>query len=388
MHYNFDEIIDRRQSDSVKWATGKVFGDPEVLPLWVADMDFRAPQPVVDALHQRVEHGVYGYMIRPDSLYQAVIQWLNRRHGWSIEKEWLLVNPGVVPAINLALQAFTQPGDKVIVQPPVYYPFFSSIQNNGRQMIENQLVEENGYYHMDFDTLERQMCDPRARMLILCSPHNPVGRVWTHEELTRLAELCVKHQILLISDEIHHDLVFKPASHMSIASLSPEVARNTITLLAPSKTFNLAGFHTSLAVISDERLRQRFNAVQDSIGVGYTTSFGALAMETAYAQGEDWLEQVLVYMQGNLDFLASFLAERLPQVRLRQPEGTYLAWLDFRALGLSQSELNLRLLKQAKVGLNDGAIFGAGGQGFQRMNLGCPRVILQQALERMAASLV
>ena len=387
MPENFDEIIDRRQSDSVKWATGRVFGDEAILPLWVADMDFRAPQAVIEALRARVEHGVFGYTMPGAGLHQAVMDWLSRRHGWPVEKSWITFTPGVVPAINLALLAFTQPGDKVIIQPPVYYPFFNVVNNNGRQLIENPLIEEDGFYRMDFDGLERQMCDPRARMLILCSPHNPVGRVWRVEELTRLAELCLKHHILLISDEIHHDLVFRPHRHIPVATLSQEAARNTVTLLAPSKTFNLAGLHTSVTVIADEQLRRRFTSAQDNIGVGHTTIFGALALETAYAQGEGWLEEVLAYLEGNLDFITGFLAARLPGVKMRKPEGTYLAWLDFRGLNLGPEELNKRLLKDARVGLNDGGMFGAGGQGFQRVNVGCPRATLAQALERMAAVL-
>lgn len=387
MAVNFDEIIDRRQSDSVKWATGRVFGSEEVLPLWVADMDFRAPEAVIAALKARVEHGVFGYMIHEAGLYQAVMDWLSRRHAWQVEKEWITFTPGVVPAINLALQAFTQPGDKVILQPPVYHPFFHCVKNNGRQILENPLVEEDGFYRMDFEDLARQMQDPRARMLILCSPHNPVGRVWRADELERLVTLCLEHNILLISDEIHHDLVFKPHHHTPAAALSAEAARNTVTLLAPSKTFNLAGLHTSLAVIADENLRRRFENALENVGVGHTTVFGALALQTAYAQGEDWLEQALAYMEGNLDFMQAYLAQHLPQVKMRKPEGTYLAWLDFRGLGLKVEELNERLVKGARVGLNDGSMFGAGGQGFQRVNVGCPRATLAQALQRMAEEL-
>ncbi len=387
MAVNFDEIIDRRQSDSVKWATGRVFGSEEVLPLWVADMDFRAPEAVIAALKARVEHGVFGYMIHEAGLYQAVMDWLGRRYAWQVEKEWITFTPGVVPAINLALQAFTQPGDKVILQPPVYHPFFHCVKNNGRQILENPLIEEDGFYRMDFEGLARQMQDPRARMLILCSPHNPVGRVWRADELERLVALCLEHNILLISDEIHHDLVFKPHHHTPAAALSAEAARNTVTLLAPSKTFNLAGLHTSLAVIADENLRRRFENALENVGVGHTTVFGALALQTAYAQGEDWLEQALAYMEGNLDFMQAYLAQHLPQVKMRKPEGTYLAWLDFRGLGLKVEELNERLVKGARVGLNDGSMFGAGGQGFQRVNVGCPRATLAQALQRMAEEL-
>lgn len=304
-----------------------------------------------------------------------------------MQKEWVSITPGVVPAINLAIQAFTQPGDKVIVQPPVYFPFFSSVKNNGRYLIENHLIEENGIYRMDFDALEQQMADRRARMLILCSPHNPVGRVWQRDELERLAELCLRHQVLLVSDEIHHDLVFPPHKHIPTALLSPEVAASTITLLAPSKTFNLAGLHTSLAIIPDQTLRHRFAAQLDAVGVGHSTIFGALGLETAYAHGEAWLEELLLYLKGNVDRLSAFLAERLPQVKMRPPEGTYLAWLDFRGLGLSQADLNHLLLKRAKVGLNDGEMFGAGGTGFQRLNFGCPRALLNQALEQIAEAI-
>jgi cystathionine beta-lyase len=383
MKYNFDEIIERRGTDSVKWNTGMIFNEPEALPLWVADMDFRAPQPVVDALVERAVHGVFGYISRSDSFCQAIIDWAGRRHGWRIEQPWIVTSPGVVPALSLAVQALTLPGDKVIIQPPVYMPFLSIVPDNGRQLLLNPLKVENGRYEMDYAGLEQKMQDRRARMLILCNPHNPVGRVWHEDELRRLGDLCLKYKILLLSDEIHADVVFPGHRHIPIASLSPEFGANAITFMAPSKTFNIAGLTSSFAVISEPRLREQFTLFQNNLHISANNIFGVRALEAAYTCGEEWLDQLLEYLEGNLDFMLDFLRRRIPRLKAHKPEGTYLVWLDCRALGLPQQDLCGFFARKAKVGLNDGATFGTGGEGFMRVNVACPRATLRQALEQI-----
>ena len=384
--YNFDEIIDRRASDSLKWATGQIFGKNDAIPLWVADMDFRAPQPVIDAIVERARQGIFGYPLRSGSFYQSVINWFSRRHDWQVEKSWIEPNPGVVTALTVAVLSCTQPGDKVIIQPPVYFPFFHSVKNNGRHLIENRLKIENGRYVMDYNALETQMKDPRARLLVLCSPHNPVGRVWTAEELRRLADLCLQNNIVLVSDEIHCDLVFSGHHHTPTASLSPEIAHNTITLVSPSKTFNLAGLNSSVAIIANPELRKRFTIMTEGAHVGGSSIFGLVGLETAYTAGEEWLEQLLIYLECNLDTLDNFIQQHIPRLKLYRPQGTYLAWLDCRDLGLGPVELRSFMLNRAGLGLNDGAAFGPGGEAFQRINFACPRALLQQALDQLEAA--
>jgi len=384
--YNFDEIIDRRASDSVKWATGAIFNQEDAIPMWVADMDFRSPQPVVDAMVERARHGVFGYPRRSEVYLQAITGWFERRHGWQIEPGWIEPTPGVVISLSLAVLAFTQPGDKVIVQPPVYFPFFHIVKNNGRQIVENRLKIENGRYVMDYDALEGQLKDPRVRMLVLCSPHNPVGRVWTAEELRMLGEMCVKHNVVLVSDEIHCDLVYPGHRHVPTCTLSPEIAQNTVVLASPSKTFNLAGLSSSFAIIPNPELRRRYTVATDSIHIGGINIFGLLGVEAAYTTGEEWLDQALAYLGCNLDTLQTFVEQRLPRLKLYRPEGTYLAWLDFNGLGLDPAALRRMVLKDAGLGLNDGAAFGAGGEGFQRMNVACRGALLEQALAQLEAA--
>lgn len=385
VRYNFDEIIDRTQSDSVKWGVNEtLFGRKDVLSMWVADMDFRAPEPVVRAISARAEQGIYGYVARPDSFYQSVINWLQKRHGWQTQRGWQVTTPGVVPAISLAIQAYTQPGDKIIIQSPVYHPFFHLILNNGRQIVENELINTDGYYQMDFDLLEKQAADTRVKMLILCSPHNPVGRVWKREELTRLAEICQTHGVVVISDEIHSDLVYSWAKHTPLASISEKLADNTVTLVAPSKTFNIAGLHTSTAIISNPQLYHRFSQVIENLGIGGSSIFGVVAFEAAYRYGEEWLEQLLPYLEGNMIALVDFVARQIPRIKVCRPEGTYLVWLDCRSLGLSRVELKQFMIQKAGLGLDEGAVFGRPGEGFMRLNAACPRPVLMRALNQLA----
>ncbi|MBI5302429.1 MAG: putative C-S lyase [Chloroflexi bacterium] len=387
MQYDFDRVIDRRNTDSSKWGfNASTFGDADLLSMWVADMDFESPAPVIEALHQRAAHGIFGYPTRPASYFEAIIGWMSKRHQWEIKREWITCVPGVVPALVLALRALTQPGDKVIVQQPVYHPFAHIVHNNGRQLVVNHLKLANGRYEMDHDELER-LIDARTKALILCSPHNPVGRVWTRAELERLGEICVRRNVVILSDEIHHDLVFKAFKHIPTACISDAIAQNTLTFIAPSKTFNIPGLGAAAVITSNPRLRAQYNVEVENAALLVGNVFGNIALEAAYRYGAEWLDQLLDYLQGNFDFLIAFLRERIPQIKVICPEGTYLAWLDCRALGLSDAGLRDLFRKRAKLLLNDGAMFGAGGEGFYRMNLGCPRAVLAEALDRLARAI-
>ncbi len=390
-NWNFDEVVSRKDTKAIKWDQEfmkdyfKV--DVELLPLWVADMDFRAPKALLDALKRRVEHGIFGYSLPGDSYYKAIIDWFQRKHNWIIEKEWLLFAPGVVPAIQFIIQTFTVPGDKIIIQEPVYYPFKSSIQENGRIVLNNQLVIKNNRYEIDFKDLEEKCKTPRVKLLILCSPHNPVARVWTKEELTKLGKICNKHNVLVISDEIHCDLVLPDQTHVPYASITKKFADKSITCTAPSKTFNIAGLKTSNTIISNKILREKLAITMQNVSIRSSGIFGGLALETVYNECEDWLEDLLVYLKSNFDFMVKYFEENIPGAVVFDLEGTYLAWVDFRALGLDPKKLDEIIKKEAKVGLDDGAMFGESGSGFQRFNLACPKSILEEALGRIRDSL-
>lgn len=383
MDYNFDKGINRHNTACLKWDfVDSFYGGVDLLPLWVADMDFEAPKEVVSAIVERAKHGAYGYTAMPEAFYTSFINWVNKRHSWSLEKEWLCFTPGVVAALNLAILSYTRPGDEIVVQSPVYYPFMSSINNNDRELVYNPLIFDGKSYKMDLEGLEK-LITPKTKMLILCNPHNPVGRVWTREELLSLGDICLKHNILIVSDEIHCDLIFKPKVHIPIASLSEELAQNTITCMAPSKTFNLAGLMLSSIIIPSEKLRAQFNKTIDSLGLIMSNIFGITAFEAAYTHGEPWLEALLPYLKGNCDYAINFIKERLPMLKPLVPEGTYLLWVDFNALKLSDEALKSFIVNKAKLALDEGIIFGPGGEGFQRINLACPRHILKEALERL-----
>ena len=385
MKYNFDEVIDRKNTDSMKWSASYLeqhFGSADCVPLWVADMDFRTAQPVIDAVTERAGHGIYGYALAGDEFYEAVIKCQKRRNGWEVKKEWIVFSPGVVPALWHIVRTFCSPGEKVILQSPVYYPFYKVIEDNGCQVINNRLINNGGRYEMNFEELERQAEDSSVKMMILCSPHNPVGRVWTKEELRRVSEICFANDVLLVSDEIHSDLVFRPNVHTPAASLSEELMMNTITCMAPSKTFNLAGVQVSDVIVPDRRLRRKLAGSLKSAGV-MPNVFGLAAQTAAYNEGEEWLEQLLEYLAGNLDFMENFITSELPEVKFRRPEGTYLAWLDFSGYGFTTEELQNRMKNKAGVALDDGYIFGDGGEPCQRINFACPRSVLIKAMERL-----
>ena len=387
MNYNFDEIIDRRNTASVKYdLRGAYFGNENVIPMWVADMDFKTPSFVIDELRKRLEHEIMGYTFRPDSYYEAIIQWVKKRHNWNIQKDWISFSPGVVPAVNMAVLAFTNPGDKIIIQQPVYFPFFSAIKNHNRILVNNPLVFRNGRYYMDYDDLRKKI-DPEVKMLILCNPHNPTGNVWTKEEIQKLADICMEKNVLILSDEIHSDLVFKGNVHTPTASLSGDISGNVITFMAPSKTFNLAGLSTSVIIGSDKKLLSKFNAVLENVHVGGGNIFGQVALEAAYKHGAGWLDELLDYLEGNVEFMVKYLGRHIPQIKPVVPEATYMAWLDCRELGMDRNELKNFMIHKAGIGFSDGTLFGEEGAGFQRINFGCPRSVLKEALDKLGSTL-
>jgi cystathionine beta-lyase len=379
----FDKVVDRTGTESLKWVYPReVLGVDGAVPMWVADMDFEAPPAVVEALRRRVEHGVFGYPLVPPSVFQAAIAWLKRRHGWEIGKKDMAMTPGIVPALNYCVRAFTRPGDPVIIQTPVYHPFFYAIENNDRRVVRNPLRFDGRRYTMDLDDL-RTKIDAPGRMLILCSPHNPVGRVWTRPELEALGRIAVERDLLVVADEIHHDIVFAGHRHHVFAALAPELGQQTVTCLAPSKTFNIAGLTTAAVVAANPDLRKRFEDEAERSGFDLGNALGLVAFEAAYRHGESWLEELLPYLAANAALLERFLAERVPRVRLVPPEGTYLALLDGRALGIDPGALNDFFLKTAGVYFSDGRIFGDEAAGFVRINFGCPRSVLLDALARI-----
>lgn len=378
---NFDEPLNRRQSESIKW---RLF-DEDVLPMWVADMDFRSPEPVMEALHQRIEHGVFGYPGMLDGLVETIVARMQNQYGWSIQPEDVMLVPGVVTGFNYTAHALCNPGEGMLMQTPVYHPFLDAPKNAGLLRQETLLVrDEAGQYQVDFEAFEAAIT-PQTRLFLLCNPHNPVGRVFRREELERMADICLRHGLLICSDEIHCDLVFAPNRHIPIASLAPEIAQNTVTLMAPSKTYNIAGLECSFAVVPNPQLREKLQNGRQGL-VGFVNILGQTAALAAYQHGQPWLDALLAYLKDNLDTLERTVREELPGVSIARPEGTYLAWLDCRETGLEDS--CAFFLKEARVAVNDGREFGRGGEGFVRFNFGCPRAQLNEALERMKSALL
>ncbi|VEF47123.1 class I and II aminotransferase [Bacillus freudenreichii] len=385
---NFDVDIDRKDTRSMKWdGMKKVFGRDDLLPMWVADMDFRPPQEVIDAFRERVDHGVFGYTIVTDRLAEAICNWTKMRHDWDIKPEWLLYSPGVIPSVHTAIQAFTNPGDKILVQSPVYTPFFHMIERNSREVANSPLVLKNGRYEIDFEDFEEKLSNG-VKIFLLSSPHNPAGRVWEKEELTRLAKLCKKYNVLIVSDEIHADLVAAPNKHIPLASLDESFADFTMTLMAPTKTFNLAGVQASFTVVPNKNLRTKVAAVQASEGFSMLNTFGAIAMEAAYTYGGTWLDGALKYIRSNIDYVKEEIGSQIPLLEVIDPEGTYLVWIDCRKLGLSDAELKKRILEKGRLALNFGNAYGPGGEGFIRMNVACPKETVIEGVRRLKIALV
>lgn len=380
---NFDELINRENTISIKWDGRKnYFGTEDVLPMWVADMDFRVAPCISEAVTNRAKEDIYGYSLRPAEYFDSIVSWVDRRHSWEIEKEWILYSPGIVPALNIAVQTYTKPGDKVMVQPPVYHPFFLAVENNHRELVYNPLVLNNGKYYFDFDDLEKKLAGG-VKLLLLSNPHNPTGRSWNKEELQTLGEMCVKYGTIMVSDDIHADLTLPGHKHIPLVSISEDIAAHTLTCIAPSKTFNLAGLATSSVVISDTKLRKAFNTSLDQLHITMGNLFGTVASIAAYSHGDSWLDQLLTYIVGNINFVDSYLKKYLPGIKLIRPEATYLLWLDFRSLGWSPKKTKDFLIKQAKLGFNDGRVYRTGGEGFQRMNVACPGTVVEEAMDRM-----
>jgi cystathionine beta-lyase len=384
VRYDFDRVIERRGTGSVKWdMLATRFEAKDAIPMWVADMDFESPQPVVDALVKRAQHGVYGYSLHPDDYADAIVGWQKRRHGWQIQPEWLSESPGVVSGLSWVVDALTKPGDRIIIQPPVYHPFSALVNALERTVVENPLRFDGKRYTMDFDDLRSKAKGCRA--IILCSPHNPVGRVWTAEELRELGTICIENGVLVISDEIHADLIYPEFRHTPFGSLGDAFARHSVTCIAPSKTFNLAGLATSLVILPDPDLKARYEAHLGRLHVRAGGIFGNLAMTVAYREGDEWLDQLLPYLAGNRDLVMENLS-RGP-VKPIAPEGTYLMWLDCRELGMADEPLDKFFRQEAKVVMNAGAMFGAGGSGFMRLNVGCPRSVVADALSQIEGAL-
>lgn len=384
MSFDFDREISRAGTSTVKYDGCKAtFGTENVQPMWVADMDFAAPDAVTRALTERAAHPIYGYTIPPESVYQALIDWMQHRHHWRIEREWILLVPGVVPSLNAVVMALTEPGEGVIVQPPVYFPFFSAATNSGRALILNPLRLRDGRYEIDFDHLES--CAQQARLLLLCSPHNPVGRVWTPEELARVLDIARKHDLTILSDEIHADLIYPGFRHHALGKLAQD-GYNIVTAVAPSKTFNIPGLGLSALIVPDRERRNAINRVLDMIHMSAGNPFSLAAFEAAYREGGPWLDALMAYLRQTRDEAARNIEERLPGIKLIQPEGTYLLWLDCRELGMSDADLKRFMIHEARLGLSPGTIFGEGGSGFMRMNIGAPRLKVLEALAKLHAA--
>ena len=392
MSYDFDTVVPRHGSNASKWEfhkgdhwdrTRPEYGDDQVLPMWVADMDFLCAPAIREALKKRAEHGIYGYTKPTDDYLQIVTDWFRRRQGWEMKPEWIVTVPGVVTTLNLCVRSFVTPGKKVIIQQPVYHPFPKVVENNGGIVVNNGLVYENGRYRMDFDDLATKAADPDVQMLILCSPHNPVSRVWSGEELKRLSDICLANDVLLVADELHGDLIYSDQRFTTVASLGEEALQNTIICTAPSKAFNLAGLHLSNIAVPNPKLRERLGQAVGATGLYGVNPFSMDAVMAAYGQSEDWLDAAMAYIEANYRYMAEALAERVPQVSLVKPEGTYMVWLDCRRLGLDDAGLEDLMLNKAKLYLNEGYTFGPGGSGFERFNLACPRSIVERAVERL-----
>ena len=379
MKYNFDEIIPRRHTNSYKWDSSPT---DDILPLWVADMDFRTAPAIVEALAKRVNQGIFGYASVPNSYYNAVIQWFERRHTWHFEKEWIIYTSGVVPAVSAVIKALTSPGDGVIVQSPVYNCFFSSIRNNGCHIVTNPLIYENHTYRIDFEDLERKTADPNVKLLLLCNPHNPAGRVWTRNELIRIGEICQQNKVIVVSDEIHCELVFPGHTYTPFASISENHLWHSVTCLSPSKAFNLAGLQIANIIVRDETMRKKIDKAININEVCDVNPFGIEATIAAYNKSEEWLIQLLAYLKTNYDYLCNFFQTFLPQLPVTKLEGTYLVWNDCHALHLTSETLQSRLLKEKGLWLNSGTMYGIEGDGFLRWNIACPQSILRDALMR------
>lgn len=378
---DLDTVIDRRGTGCLKYDFAVQRGKPaDVLPFWVSDMDFKVAEPILDALRKRVDHGIFGYSESGESYFEALKNWQKENYGWDIEPEWLIKTPGVVPAINLAVKALTKEGDGILINRPVYYPFLEAIRKNGRKLVNSPLILKNDHYELDFDDLEAKIKAENVKLALLCSPHNPVGRVWTKEELSRYADICIRNGVKIVADEIHEDFTYPGFTHTTFATISKEAAQNAIICTAPSKTFNIAGLQTSNILIPNPEIRKAFQDALDSFGYDQLNTMGLVACEAAYSYGREWLDTVKEYIRLNVDFTRDYLKENLPKMKLIEPEGTYLLWIDASAYGLSDEDLEHKVVYDCHLWLDMGYIFGPEGNGFLRFNPACPRETLIKGL--------
>lgn len=385
MKYNFNERIDRSGNHSAKWAEmGMKFGRNDLTPIWVADMDIKTAPEILEAMRNKLEQEIFGYVYRPDSYYESAANWLKKRFGYEISPATLIHSPGVVPSMSILVKMLTKEIDKILIQSPVYPPFASSVKDNGRTLVENNLVkDENGYYTVDFEDLEKKLSCEDVTLFILCNPHNPVGRVWKKDELEKMGELCRKYNVRILADEIWRDLIMPGHKHIPMASLSKEIEDITITLFSPTKSFNLAGLQASFATFPRAEERKEFDDILGKMDVKRNNPFSLVAFEAAYEKCENWLEQLIEHIDGNMQYVIDFINEKLPMIKTAKPEGTYLMWLDFNGVGIPQDKIQDFLINEAKVAMNDGATFGENGKGFFRMNVACPRYMVEEAMEKI-----
>lgn len=389
MKYNFNERIDRSENHSAKWAEMEMkFGRSDLIPMWVADMDIKAAPEIVESMKKKVEQEIFGYVYRPDSYYKTATEWLKKRFGYEISPSSLIHSPGVVPSMSILVKMLTKNSDKILIQTPVYPPFASAVKDNGRELVENPLVkDEKGYYTIDFEDLEKKLSLGEVKLFILCNPHNPVGRVWKKEELLKMGELCKKYNVRILADEIWRDLIMPGYKHTPMASLSKDIEDITITLFSPTKSFNLAGLQASFATFPRAEERKEFDNILGQMDVKRNNPFSLVAFETAYEKCEDWLEELILHIDGNMQYVVDFINERLPEIKVVKPEGTYLMWLDFNGTKIPQDKIQEFLINEAKVAMNDGGSFGSNGKGFARMNVACPRYMVEEAMERIEKAL-
>ena len=389
MKYNFNERIDRSENHSAKWAEMEMkFGRSDLIPMWVADMDIKAAPEIVESMKKKVEQEIFGYVYRPDSYYKTATEWLKKRFGYEISPSSLIHSPGVVPSMSILVKMLTKTTDKILIQTPVYPPFASAVKDNGKELVENPLIkDEKGYYTIDFEDLEKKLSLDEVKLFILCNPHNPVGRVWKKEELLKMGELCKKYNVRILADEIWRDLIMPGYKHTPMASLSKGIEDITITLFSPTKSFNLAGLQASFVTFPRAEERKEFDNILGQMDVKRNNPFSLVAFETAYEKCEDWLEELILHIDGNMQYVVDFIAEKLPEIKVVKPEGTYLMWLDFNGTKIPQDKIQEFLINEAKVAMNDGGSFGSNGKGFARMNVACPRYMVEEAMERIEKAL-
>ena len=385
MKYNFNEKIDRRNNHSAKWEEmGNKFVSNDLWPMWIADMDLKTAPVIIDAMREKLEQGIFGYVYRPASYYQSAADWIERRFDYKIDPKTLINSPGVVPTLSILVRLMTKADEKVLIQSPVYYPFSAVVRENERELVVNSLVkDETGYYTIDFEDFEKKVSDEKVTLFIMCSPHNPVGRIWKREELQKMSELCLKYNVRVIADEIWRDIVMPGHKHIPAASLSKEIEHNTITCFSPTKTFNIAGLQASFATLPREEEWKMLDEELGRLDVKRNSPFSLVGFKAAYTKGEEWLEELLIHLDGNMDYVVNFVKERIPEVKVRKSEGTYLMWLDFSGLGMTKEELSMFMQKEAKIALDDGFWFGENGAGFERMNIACPRYMVEEGMNRI-----